>query len=104
MLDFYFADEGHVPEDPDESKYVGSLSMEDCHWLMKFGFVQEGVFSFFDSSWISPADVRTALGVLDKRQSESQQNPGFYSSAIERLHKILTSAVEHGSGLVTFAD
>jgi hypothetical protein len=104
MLDFYFADEGPVPEDSDESQFVGDLSIEDCHWLKKFGFVQDGVFSYFDSSWISPADVQTALGVLGRRQDESRQIPGFSSSAIERLHRILTSAVERGSGLVTFCD
>jgi hypothetical protein len=104
MLDFYLADEGRVPEVPDESQFVGNLSMEDCHWLKKFGFVQDEVFSFFDSSWISPADVQTALGVLGGRQDESQQSPGFSSSAIERLNKILRSAVERGSGLVTFCD
>jgi hypothetical protein len=104
MLDFYLTEEGRVPDNQDALQFVGGLTLDDCQWLAKFGFVEDGVFSFFDDSWLPPADVQAALKVLIQRQDESRQTPGFSSPAVERLRKILTSAVDRNSGLATYCD
>jgi hypothetical protein len=104
MLEFYVTGDRCPADGPDGLRFAGNLSLDDCRWLQRFGYVEEGTLSFFEDAWLPPAEVLDVLAFVIQKQEDSRSAPGFSCPAVDRLREILESAVREKSGLATYCD
>lgn len=105
MLDFYTIDEHESWDCPDESRHVGSLSLEqhdalsDLYSALGWGVERP---SYFSDRRITAEQIRSGLDLL---KNEVRGSRGVASAiAEEKLLAILLSALELGRGIQTYCD
>jgi hypothetical protein len=107
LLDCYLFNETSSVEEPDESAYIGSLSLEE-HDVLK------AVWSCADSSHVKlpffadtqlPYDsvetLKSCLSTVAKHRGHSDES---FKQAAVRLSCILDCAMQKQSGIIAFCD
>ena len=111
MLDFYLGTGGI--DDPGE--HLGGLSAEAVHWLQQHDFIIRGEtghlpddvpesFPIGDDVILSYEQVLKAYQKFSAKLTMANSTPGFKSSDVDTLKKILETAINKKSGISTIAD
>lgn len=108
MLDFYWlTDTEETPEYPDESRYVGSLSLRNaenlkCVWDM---CAHVGIPSDYDNDVRLRSDqVTTLLNCCTRCYEENTNHTASMEEAYTSIMNLLKSITERGLGIVVFSD
>lgn len=98
----------------DLGEYIGQMEMEEHHWLQKNGFLMKGEtghlpdpvesLPYFDDIVLTREEVLNIKIRFDARKKEAIQTPGFRSSAVDKMEKILNRLITEQEGLSTCAD
>lgn len=111
MLDFHEGTGGIVTV----GKHLGGIDMDELFWLKQNKFLPEGKtgripddgpesLPYFDDVILSHKQVCNLYKQFNERLMEVSKMAEFKSAAIEKMEKILSAAVESGTGLSTIAD
>lgn len=95
-------------------EYLGQIDMEEFNWLQKNGFllaIKTGDISdpiesplYFDDVILKHAQILVLKIKFDSRKREVMKTPGFKSSAVDKMEKILNRLIDEKKGLSTCVD
>lgn len=107
MLDFYLiSDSLAIPESPDESNYIGGISLEDFHYIrLVINYSRKlGIeLSFFSDCRVDSKNTSLLLKWTEEHLKKNKLKKRE-EMAFQKIESIFKKAVENDVGIVGFCD
>ncbi len=108
MLDFYYIDDGDLtPEYPDESNYIGGITLQQydlIRELIIFAKSEFIKFSFFEDFRITLKQVKILYNFSQKHLLTSNKFTVEKIKAYEKLCELFCKSIKRQKGVICFVD